>query len=267
MALPCCSQRVPRRITGRYVTRRQSIPHACQPTGLASFFRILSELERSCMLSFGVKSAHSLERGGAFGMDSKISTASAWLHPCVCINRSIAAVWDGSLATALPTGALRSPSRAIESGTVFSPNPVVRGFRTGALTFSVQFFRIEMREFPVPAFCFCCRFFQLLFPCATAREFLAARAARAICSASSRVLARRQSWVGGCFPLSRPCANVKKNRLGERCSALPPRPRSVMRMKPNASTSRIAGATDVRCIPYSTKSSVVTGRRPLSFPP
>ena len=43
--------------------------------------------------------------------------------------------------------------------------------------------------------------------------------------------------------------------------------RAVIRMKPNASASRMAGATDVRCMPYSTKSLVVTGRRPLSFPP
>ena len=69
------------------------------------------------------------------------------------------------------------------------------------------------------------------------------------------------------MPLSRECANVKKNMFGIRYSALPPRPRSVTRTKPSASDSRIAGETEERCIPCSTKSSVVTGRRPLSLPP
>ena len=40
------------------------------------------------------------------------------------------------------------------------------------------------------------------------------------------------------------CAKVSRNMLGLRCSALPPRPRSTL-MKPSASASRIAGATDL----------------------
>jgi hypothetical protein len=140
------------------------------------------------------------------------------------------------------------PTRAIESRTVFSPNPVVEVFRTGASALSIRLFCIEAEEFSVPAFWFCFRFSQQRFPCATACGSLAARAARAIRFASSSVVIRRQSWVG-VTRLSRPCAKVSMNRFDTRCSALPPRPCTVTRMNPSASASRIAGATEVRCIP------------------
>jgi hypothetical protein len=62
----------------------------------------------------------------------------------------------------------RSPTPAIDSSTVFPPDPVVRVFGTGSPIRSVRFFRTEACRFSVPAFCFCCRLRQLLFPCSTA---------------------------------------------------------------------------------------------------
>src|SRR4029077_1889701 len=56
---------------------------------------------------------------------------------------------------------------------------VVPRSSTGAVLLSVRFFCTEAREPSVPAFSFCCRLRQLLFPFATAFGFLFARAARA----------------------------------------------------------------------------------------
>jgi hypothetical protein len=157
------------------------------------------------------------------------------------------------------------PTRAIESRTVSSPNPVARVSRTGVSAFSIRVFCIKTEEISVPAFSFCFRVCQHRFPCATACGSLAARAARAIRFASSIVLMRRQSCVG-ITRQSPPCEKVSMKWFDTRCSVLPPRPCTVIRMNPSASASRIAGATEVRCIPYCTKSSVVTGNLPLSLP-
>src|SRR5262249_61793865 len=86
-------------------------------------------------------------------------------------------------------------------------------------------------------------------PFLIAEGFLLARAAAAICFASSRVLIFRQSWLGGaCLP-PRAYPKVRRNKVGSRYSAFPPRPCLVILMKPSTSASRIAGATHSRVMP------------------
>ena len=50
-------------------------------------------------------------------------------------------------------------------------------------------------------------------------------------------------------------ADLAVQRLGTRCSALPPRPRLTRWAKPSASASRIAGAIWARVMPYSIRSA------------
>jgi len=109
--------------------------------------------------------------------------------------------------------------------------PAGPGFRDRKSTFSV----LVSGTGPSPGFRDRVLFFLAArFPIDTAVLLLAARAARATAMASSIVLILRQSCIGGSDWLLRPCANVTRKRFGFRCSELPPRPRSVTRMKPSA---------------------------------
>src|SRR5262245_53472572 len=104
----------------------------------------------------------------------------------------------------------------------FRTDTVVWVFRTGNFMVFSPVFRTEAGVgFPY-------RFLNLFIantPFRMAEGFLLARAAAAICSASSRVLIFRQLWLGGaCLP---PRAYAKVNRyrvVGSRYSAFPPRP-------------------------------------------
>ena len=139
--------------------------------------------------------------------------------------------------------------------------PASTGFRDRKSTFSV----LVSGTGPSPGFRDRVLFFLAArFPIDTAVLLLAARDARATAMASSIVLILRQSCIGGSDWLLRPCANVTRKRFGFRCSELPPRPRSVTRMKPSASASLIAGATASLCTPKAMKACFVTGNRPLS---
>src|SRR5262249_25410745 len=114
------------------------------------------------------------------------------------------------------------PPRDIESSVGFRTHPVVWVFRIENFCVSVWVFRTE------PSVGFPHWFLNFLLlphrPLAMAEALLLARAAAAICSASSRVLIFRQSWLGGaCLP-PRAYANVSRNKVGSRYSAFPPRP-------------------------------------------
>jgi len=130
------------------------------------------------------------------------------------------------------------PARDIEGRTGFRSDLEAPETGAGAIFVSTPESEIGRGRFPVSALCF--RIRQLRCPNSTARGFLAFRAARAIPSASSVVLIRFHSLVGGSEGLVK--EKVSLNKFGLCYSAFPPRPRSVTFMKPSASASRIAGA-------------------------
>ena len=169
-------------------------------------------------------SSDSPERGRASGWIPN-PTASAWLHLCVRISKSTAATRDGSLTTALPSGALRSPPRDIDGSPHFRGGDVVPETGVGTSPLSILESGVEPGRKPGSGI-FLGRQLPLAFPWATAWGFLLERAiGNPLCLFHRRDAAPivRQRLFAAMRRVG------EKEPYGDRYSALPPRPRSVIR--------------------------------------